>query len=252
MAVNDADRTLIPVAHNDTDAAGTIDGDEVNRRFRNELDLVAIIAGQVSRSIDNCVDFDELLAAGREGLFDAARRFDPKRGIQFRTYANYRVEGAIIDTVRRSMHLPRRAYERLLALEASSRITQGDVDYALIDGNPEFWDRDTDQYIVDQLAMIATSAAASVQSQRDLNSIADDTAHSNPEDAYEHAEIMSLIREAFMELDGQERRTIELCYFEGLSFSEMAETMNISKAWAHRIHTRAMDRLTKRIRFASA
>lgn len=232
-------------------AAITPDNQEIQDRFLSELDLVEIIAAQVSRSLDNRINFDDLLAAGREGLFEAARRFDPKRGIAFRSYANYRVEGAIIDAVRKSMQLPRRAHERLTAMEATSRIAQGDVEYALGQGDSDFWSRDLDLYLTDQMAAMVTSSAAAIQAREKLESLADPSLEANPEEAFERAELLSRMREAMSALDAQEVETIRLCYFEGMSFSEMAEEMNISKAWAHRVHTRAMDRLTKRLKSLS-
>ena len=224
---------------------------EIQDRFLGELDLVEIIAAQVSRSLDNRVNFDDLLAAGREGLFEAARRFDPKRGVVFRSYANYRVEGAIIDAVRQSMQLPRRAHERLTAMEATSRIALGDVEYALGEGDSDFWSRDLDLYLTDQMAAMVTSSAAAMLARERLEAMTDPSVEANPEKAFERAELLSQIREAMSALDAQEVETIRLCYFDGMSFSEMAEQMNISKAWAHRVHTRAMDRLTKRLKSLS-
>lgn len=245
---SDVEATTVSGSENDTTVDGISESSEVNQRFQDELDLVDIIASQVSRSIDNCVDFDELLAAGREGLFEAARRFEPSRGVAFRTFANYRVEGAIIDAVRKSMQLPRRAYERLVAMEAYSRVAQGDTDYALKVGNSDFWDRDTDKFFVDHLAAAMTSAAASLPIQAELESLPDDLVSSNPEDACGKNEVFAFVRDACSALDSQEQDAIRLCYVDGLSFSEMAEAMNVSKAWAHRVHSRAMDRLTKKMR----
>ncbi|MGC4068847.1 MAG: sigma-70 family RNA polymerase sigma factor [Polyangiaceae bacterium] len=231
-------------------AAAGADGAEIRARFEAELELVEIIASQVSRSIDNSVDFDELMAAGREGLFDAARRFDPTKGAAFRTFANYRVEGAIIDAVRKSMRLPRRLYERLKAMEAYSCVAQGEVDYALKDGNAEFWERDADQFLVDHIAAAMTSAAAAIPLQIEDEGLPEDVLSTNPEEAYERNEILDFVRSALSELDDEERETIRLCYFEDMSFSEMAKAMNISKPWAHRVHGRAMHRLTKKMRLA--
>lgn len=239
------------------DADGTNDGQatldeladaaEVNRRFQSEIDLVEIVAGQVSRAIDNCVDFDELLAAGREGLFEAARRFDPKRGASFRTYANYRVEGAIIDTVRRSLQLPRRAYERLTALEAAGRISHGE--YSLSERDSAQWQhqKDPEDFINDELAAMATAAALSVERARSESS---SDSSDSPEEAYERAELLALVQAAIDELGEAEAEAIRLYYFEEKSHAATAAAMKLSKPWVHRIHQRAMSTITKRLRNA--
>jgi RNA polymerase sigma factor for flagellar operon FliA len=63
-------------------------------------------------------ELDDLVAFAYEGLLDARKRFDPARGVQFKSFAYYRVRGAVIDGVRRMAYLPRRAYARLKAAEA--------------------------------------------------------------------------------------------------------------------------------------
>src|SRR5262245_60471891 len=66
------------------------------------------------------VELDELVALGNAGLAEAASRFDPDRGATFSTFAWYRVQGAIIDGLRRSSNLPRRVWAKLVALRAAS------------------------------------------------------------------------------------------------------------------------------------
>ncbi len=239
------------------DAAFTNDGQatsnepansaEVNRRFQSELELVEIVAGQVSRAIDNCVDFDELLAAGREGLFEAARRFDSKRGASFRTYANYRVEGAIIDTVRRSLQLPRRAHERLTALEAAGRISRGEYSPSVRDTAQWSHQKEPEDFINDELAAMATAAALSIEVSRTESS-----SHSSdsPEEAYERAELLALVQAAIDELGETEAEAIRLYYFEEKSHAATAAAMELSKPWVHRIHQRAMSTITKRLKNA--
>src|SRR4051794_35284600 len=98
---------------------------EVQERFSSGLGLVDIIARQILRTLGGAAELDELLSFGREGLWDAARRFDASRGVPFRGYANFRVRGAIIDGVRTSARLSRRTHERLNGLQAASRVSEG-------------------------------------------------------------------------------------------------------------------------------
>ena len=73
----------------------------------------------------------------------------------------------------------------------------------------------------------------------------------NPEQAYEHAELMDLVRNAMAELDEYECKAIQFCCFEEMSCSAAAKAMNVSKPWVHRLYTRAMSKLTKRLQNAS-
>ena len=59
--------------------------------------LVRAIARGIHRSFPSYIDLDDLIGYGQLGLTQAARDFDPERGIQFSTFAYYRIRGAILD-----------------------------------------------------------------------------------------------------------------------------------------------------------
>lgn len=233
---------------NDAVGSDTSDMREIQTRFHEELDLVDVIARQVLKTIDGAVQLDELLAAGREGLFDAARRFDPERGIPFRAYANYRVEGAIVDAVRKTMHLPRRTHERLEMLHAASSVSQGEQAAALLDTNIWYGDRNPEVRLDDQLATFVTSAMMAPDPAGSSDTGSDAEPVENPEEAYARAELMAIVRSAIAELDEYEAKAISLYYFEGKTNDEAASTLRVATSWAHRLHTRAIERLTKRLR----
>src|SRR5450432_2953630 len=66
------------------------------------------------------VELEELIALANAGLAEAAQRFDPTKGAAFSTYAWYRVQGSIVDGLRKSSNLPRRVWAKLVALRAAS------------------------------------------------------------------------------------------------------------------------------------
>ena len=63
--------------------------------------LVKRIAGRMAVRIPSSVLFDELMSAGCVGLINAIDRFDPERDVNLKTYAEYRIKGAILDELRR-------------------------------------------------------------------------------------------------------------------------------------------------------
>jgi RNA polymerase sigma factor (sigma-70 family) len=64
------------------------------------VSLVYAIARRIRRGLPAQVDIDDLVAAGHVGLVEAAARFDPSKGVLFRTFAGYRIHGAIVDSLR--------------------------------------------------------------------------------------------------------------------------------------------------------
>ncbi|HMA95520.1 MAG TPA: sigma-70 family RNA polymerase sigma factor [Polyangiaceae bacterium] len=246
MATTDMDACRSADRGNDDSNGPSESTREINERFTSELPLVELVAKRVWRAMERTIQFDELITAGREGLFEAARRFNPQSGASFRTYASYRVEGAMFDAVRAASRLPRRLHERVVMLEAANYVNEGDAADVSSRDNARSLDM-SEASLGEQLATIVT--AAMMHSDHDRGVVASDEPQSEtPEDAYAHAELMAMVRTAIGELDEFEANVIRCYYFEDKSYGEAADAMKISKPWAHRVHAKAMDRLTKRLR----
>ncbi|MCX5741504.1 MAG: hypothetical protein NT062_03285, partial [Proteobacteria bacterium] len=88
--------------------------------IERHIDIPVRAAKMVFPRVKEHVEFDELVSLGNQGLAEAASRYDPTRGASFSTFAWYRVQGAIIDGIRRMTTLPRRVWQRLVALRAAA------------------------------------------------------------------------------------------------------------------------------------
>ena len=75
--------------------------------------------------------------------------------------------------------------------------------------------------------------------------------YASPEEATAHAELMALVRETIAALPDQEAELVRRHYLEGERFDHVAAELGLSKSWASRLHTRAMSRLSKRLRGAT-
>lgn len=226
------------------------DTPEVLERFQAELDLVDIIGRQMARSIGASVELDDLRSFGREGLLDAARKFDSGRGVPFRAYANFRVRGAIIDGVRAMSQLPRRAYERVSGLSAALRASEGAADdtFAASAGSAR---PQADQALSEHLAAMATALALGLIAPTGVGEGGEQvqvaTADS-PEEAVARAQLFAAVKEAIAALPEDESTLVRRHYLEGERFDHVAVSLGLSKSWASRLHTRALSRLAKRFR----
>lgn len=219
-------------------------------RFRSQLELVDIVAKQVARSMGAVVELDDLRSFGREGLLDAARKFDPERGVPFRAYANFRVRGAIIDGVRSLAQLPRRAYERLNGLSAALKVSEGEADDVFT--APGTTTRaQADVALGDHLAAMATAIAVGLIATTGVGDSGEQvqvSAADNPEEAVGRAELLVAVKSAIDELPEEEAVLVRRHYLDGERFDHVAQSLGLSKSWASRLHTRAMQRLAKRFR----
>lgn len=220
------------------------DSPEVLERFHAELSLVETIAGQIARSVGSSIEFDDLIGAGREGLLDAARRFEAQRGVPFRAYANFRVRGAILDGVRQLSLLPRRAHERIVALKEAASVSEGEAERTFGADSP-VTPSSADEALAEHLSAIAFAAAVGIAAESHGETAdGDDT----PEDALGRAELIQVVRSAIAELSNDEGELVRRHYLEGERLEDIGRNLGMSKSWASRLHTRAVARLAKRLR----
>jgi RNA polymerase sigma factor for flagellar operon FliA len=227
------------------------DAPEVLERFNSNLELVDIIARQVKRTVGNAADLGELQSYGREGLLDAARRYDASRGVPFRAYANYRVRGAIIDGVRSMARLPRRLHERLRGLQAAGEFSEGAAEDAHAPGAQAQAREDADRALSDHLAGMATAVAIGLVAHRahgEEGEVVGIAQSESPEEQLVQAQLIHVVRKAIDGLPKEEAELVRRHYLEGERFDHVAAELGLSKSWASRLHTRAIVRLTKRLR----
>ena len=220
-------------------------------RFESAIDLVEAIAHKIAREIGPIVDFEDLQSFGREGLLDAARRFDPSRGVPFRGYASFRVRGSILDGVRRSAALPRRLHAKLAALDSAGLVSEGALEDTLAAPGPTAASADAERGLVEHLAAMATAMAVGLLSATaygDEGERVPVEGAEGPEEALGRAELLEVVKQAIVELPEKESELVRRHYLEGERFDQVARDLGLSKSWASRLHTRAIKRLSRSLR----
>ncbi len=218
--------------------------------FQSSLELVEVVARQVARGLRQHVTLDELKSYGHEGLMMAARRFNPSLEVPFRAYASYRVRGAMIDGVRKNSALPRRLYEKLRMMDAANRYSEDSAAEG-VQRPPGESPADAQRLLDEHLARMATAMAAgmvrpsAIGEDGELTSVSDTR---SPEEEMEYAQLRALLKGQIATLPEDEQELVRRHYFEGERFDHVAQDLGLSKSWASRLHTRAIGRLTKRLR----
>jgi RNA polymerase sigma factor for flagellar operon FliA len=196
------------------------------------------------------VTLDDLRSFGREGLLQAARSFDPARGVPFRRWANVRVRGAMMDGLRQWGALPRRLYRELRALEAADRMLEAyDEEDA---SNPATTPEAADSRLTAYLAGMATAMAIGTLAPRHVSRGAEgadrEGLEPSPEDLLGEAELLARVKEIVGTLPEQERTLVERHYFAGDTLDDAAASLGLSKSWGSRLHARAIDTIARKLR----
>ena len=184
------------------------------------------------------VEMDDLVSWGTEGLLDAHRRFDASRGLAFSAFAHYRVRGAILDGVRSMGFVSRRLHAKLRAAEAADRLGE-ELSETRAAAAPEVRESlaANAAMLAQSLSRITASVALSIVGQGDGDE------PTSPESIVIEDERQRRLAAVIDALPERERLLVRGFYFDGRRFEDVATELGISKSWASRLHTKALDRI---------
>lgn len=219
--------------------AGTPSRDDLIEQYKGYTEAVV---RKLMRSMSlPSAHHDEFVAAGYLGLVEAAERFDFSSGVEFKHFAFLRIRGAVIDSIRECSELSGKAYKMAKALQSAQALREEEA----VTGK----DRGADANlagILDHLAKGALAFRLDFAESEDAVSAEAGTGDSPEREAVMTQE-RDLLKQIVSELPEQERLVIQLYYFEGLSFVEVATRVRgISKSWVSRLHARALTMLKER------
>jgi RNA polymerase sigma factor for flagellar operon FliA len=201
--------------------------------------FVANIAHRIRAQLDFRGELDDLMGWGFEGLLAAKSRYDASRGVQFNTFAYYRVRGAMLDGIRAQAFLPSRLHNLRKAAEATDDLLEHEGEQkALATGTSGPPSAEKAAEALDSLLgkLTASYVLASLGQ-------GDEDQPVSPEDATVEAQAAARVRDAVSSLPERERSLIDGFYFQGRSFEEVAAELGISKSWTSRLHTKALSLL---------
>lgn len=221
------------------------------------LPLVRASAESLSRTLPKKIEVDDLTQEGMFGLFHSIGKFDPERGTKFKTLAYRRIRGSILDSLRVDDWVPRLVRLQIGKLEKARGALldhlgrdPNDIEMAehlgltleeygklLSDAStPELyslsenWDGDGEERPVEAAQLIA------------------DRSGKDPSHNYTNSDILEFVTK---NLDRKERLIIILYYYEGLTFRETGEALNLTESMVYQIHSGSIKLLKNYIKESS-
>lgn len=210
------------------------------------MPYAASIASRVCQSLSAAVDYEEVLCNARLGLLEAAKRYDNNQEVDFRTFAYYRIKGAIYDGLRRSGWLPRTLYARIKFEEAANEYLQNrSLNSAETPVPPSTHDLEENS-VAETVNSLASIYIISLDANEDID--VEDTNAGNIEQRTEFLQVRRHMRDAIGTLPDMEKQLIMMYYFQNRTLEEVGVKLGLSKSWTSRVHARALSLLFKRIR----
>lgn len=105
-------------------SAAVVTGEQ-EQLLLEHLPIVRFLARRIHERLPQHVEIEDLVSAGVVGLMDAFNKFDPGKKVQFRSYAQFRIRGAILDSLRNLDWSPRELRRKGRAVEEAIRSLTG-------------------------------------------------------------------------------------------------------------------------------
>jgi len=234
-----------------------LSGKEREALIHKYAPMVKYIANRIAMRVPPNISLDDLVSAGILGLLDAIDKFDPKRDVQFKTYAEFRIKGAIIDELRSHDWLPRSVRKQVQKIENAMIVLEDRLGRV-----------PNDKEIADEMGISTEDYYSILQSARGLelisidelirdgrdnsksnNSYVDQMAgDQDPSEYVRRLELKHVISEALKTLTKKEQMVISLYYYDELTLKEIGEVMGLTESRISQIHTKAILKLRIRLR----
>ena len=215
--------------------------------IEQHLPLVRHIVFQVAVRFPRHVDREELARAGALGLVEAARRYDPDKGVPFERFAAQRIRGAILDAVRAADWAPRSVRTLARTLEETTQQlssslgrppTPGEMATAL-DTTPETLARLQERLhrsVV--LALDYHLAGADAEGQTLGDTITDTSPE--PLETLEQRELRAYLRDAIELLPPRHRLVVIGYFLDGRASSELADFLGITESRVSQLRSESL------------
>lgn len=191
------------------------------------------IASDILRKLPSHIEKSDVQACAELGLMEAARAFDGRPGVQFKTFAYYRIRGAIYDGLRKSSWFSRSQYKDFQFEQSANEYMKDSSESSA--SQPVSMDE-----LEHHAASIVTCYMLSLESS-DVTPPADK--RRSQEEELLAKESLARLRAAVPKLPEKNRRVIEAYYFEDRNLDEIGAELGLSKSWTCRIHAKGLEML---------
>lgn len=210
--------------------------------------LIKLIAQKIVSKLPPNVDIDDLISSGVIGLMDAIDKYDPTRDNQFKTYAEFRIRGSILDELRSQDWVPRSIREKTKLLEKTYRrleqkhgrsVTVREVARCLKMNMTEFYDLRSDASAI-SLVSLEDVRQFPFQDRKSLIGMLEDMRSNNPHFQANLKDLKKAVQEALRELPENERMVLALYYYEDLNLKEIGAVLDVTESRISQIHSKAV------------
>jgi RNA polymerase sigma factor for flagellar operon FliA len=231
----------------------SLDSEERQHLLIENLPEVRYTARRIHDRLPSHVLFDDLVHAGILGLIDAVDKFDPGKNVQLKSYARFRIRGAILDSLRQVDWSPRHLRRQARHIEQVNRELASEL--GRFPSEPETASRLGVELVEFQrlLGELRGLDLGSLQSPSDDGlseknvAVAATRLEEDPFQLTLRTEMRAILAQAIEQLEEKERRVLGLYYLEELTMREVGVILAIGESRVSQIHAAALICLRSRL-----
>lgn len=205
-------------------------------------------------TLPDSVEADDLFSAASVGLLESMDRFDKSKNVSFSTFAERRIKGAMLDSLRNLDFLPRNLRTRLKALDQQVKELTSElgrrpsvaeiVEYTKVDEDDVY--RLLGLHENERLLSLDESVGGDEDNSSLIDMIVG--ASVSPEEEVLKAGLIERLGEEIDKLSEKEKHVVSLYYYEELTMKEIAEVMELTESRVSQIHSAVMQKLRRRLK----
>ena len=229
-------------------------GGEEERLLLEHLPTVRFLARRIHERLPQHVDMEDLVSAGVVGLMDAFTKFDARKKVQFRSYAQFRIRGAILDSLRTLDWSPRDLRRKGRAVEKAIGVLTGRLGRAPSESEIA---GELDLSLGDYQALLGDLKGldiGSLHAEHSEDSGEEELAYvpgrpdEDPLFCCLRGELKQSLAEAIDRLPERERLVMTLYYYEELTMREIGLALGVVESRVSQIHSSAVVHLRAALR----
>jgi RNA polymerase sigma factor FliA len=228
--------------------------DEQERVLLDHLPVVRFIARRIHERLPQHVEIEDLVSAGVVGLMDAFSKFDPAKKVQFRSYAQFRIRGAILDSLRTLDWSPRELRRKGRAVEEAIHALTARLGRAPGEGEVSVqMGTSLDEY-QQLLGDLKGLEIGTLHIERNENSGEEELAYvpGRPDDdplfQCLKSELEGRLTGSIARLPDRERLVMTLYYYEEMTMREIGLALGVVESRVSQVHASAVVHLRAALR----
>jgi RNA polymerase sigma factor FliA len=224
------------------------DAEERERLILEHLPQVRLIARRIRDRLPENVSLEDLVSAGIVGLIAAVDQYDPAHNVKLKTYAEHKIRGAILDSLRGLDWAPRQRRKKAKQIEFA--ISRAEQRLHRIPGEDEIaaeMGLDLEEYhrwlVEVQGLNIGSLEYTSEDGGKGLLEYLSDDQEQLPSRVLERSQLEQLLSEAIRKIPAMERTVLGLYYLEELTLREIAQVVDLHESRISHLKSQAILRL---------